>query len=76
MLAIQKVEINQVQAQWGMKKHDNVNVNASRLAHTSGNYSNGANAGAFHLNVNNSTSNSNANIGSHLTFLKLIPILY
>jgi len=51
-------------------------VSASRLAHTSGNYSNGANAGAFHLNVNNSTSNSNTNIGSHLTFLKLIPILF
>ena len=50
------------------KNCDNVNVNASRLAHTSGNYSNGANAGAFHLNVNNSSSNSNTNIGSHLTF--------
>lgn len=49
-------------------KSDNANVNASRLAHTSGNYSDGANAGAFHLNVNNSTSNSNTNIGSHLTF--------
>ena len=48
------------------KNCDNVNVNASRLAHTSGNYSNGANAGAFHLNVNNSTSNSNTNIGSRL----------
>ena len=52
------------------KNCDNVNVNASRLAHTSGNYSNGANAGTFYLNVNNSTSNTNANIGSHLTFLK------
>ena len=49
-------------------KSDNANMNASRLAHTSGNYSNGANAGAFYLNVNNSTSNSNTNIGSHLTF--------
>ena len=48
------------------KNCDNVNVNASRLAHTSGNYSNGANAGTFYLNVNNSTSNTN--IGSHLTF--------
>ena len=50
------------------KNCDNVNVTASRLAHAGGNYSSGASAGAFCLYVNNSTSNSNTNIGSHLTF--------
>ena len=40
-------------------------MNASRLANAGGNWNNGSNAGAFHLNVNNDTSNSNTNIGSH-----------
>ena len=43
-------------------------MNASRLAHTSGNWNNGSNTGAFHLNVNNSTSNANTNIGTHLMY--------
>ena len=44
-------------------------VVASRLAHTGGGYSNGAVAGAFHLAVDYSTSNSAAAIGSRLMFL-------
>jgi len=51
------------------KNCDNGNVNASYLANAGGNWNNGSNTGAFHLNVNNSTSNSNANIGSHLMIL-------
>lgn len=31
-----------------------------------GNWSNGANAGLFYLNVNNAASNSNTNIGGRL----------
>ena len=47
-----------------------MNVSASRVAYASGDYGSGANAGAFCLYVNSSASNTNANIGSHLTFLK------
>ena len=43
-----------------------MNVNASRLANAGGNWNNGSNAGAFHLNVNQSASNTNTNIVSLL----------
>jgi hypothetical protein len=36
------------------------------LAYHGGNWSNGANAGLFNLNVNNAASNSNTNIGGRL----------
>ena len=58
-----------------MNNCDNANVNTSRLAHTSGNWNNGSNTGAFHLNVNNSTSNANTNIGTHLMYFNN-PFLY
>ena len=48
---------------------DNASVNASRLARTGGSYGYGASAGAFYLNVDDSASNSYANIGSRLMFL-------
>ena len=44
-------------------------VNASRLAHASGSYSSGANAGTFSLVVNDSASTATAAIGSRLMFL-------
>ena len=40
-------------------------MNASRFTNAGGNWNNTSNAGTFHLNVNNDTSNANANIGSH-----------
>ena len=43
-----------------------MNVNASRLANAGGNWNNTSNAGAFHLNVNQSASNTNTNIGARL----------
>lgn len=46
---------------------DNGNDNASRFANAGGNWNNTSNAGAFHLNVNNSATNTNTNIGAHLT---------
>jgi hypothetical protein len=36
------------------------------MAYYGGNWSNGANAGLFYLNVNNASSNSNTNIGGRL----------
>lgn len=42
---------------------DNSNLNASYLPNFGGNYSNGANAGVFYLNVTNSATNANANLG-------------
>ena len=50
------------------KKNDNSNLNASCVAKFGGNYSNGDNAGVFNFNVNNTSSNTNANIGGHLLF--------
>ena len=44
-------------------------VNASRLAHAGGNYSDGAYAGAFCLFVNASASITSASFGSRLMFL-------
>ena len=48
---------------------DVANVGASRLAYAGGNYSNGANAGAFFLYVYYSASDSSAIVGSRLMFL-------
>lgn len=48
---------------------DVANVNASRSAHAGGNYGDGANAGAFRLNVTASASGSDASLGSRLMFL-------
>lgn len=48
---------------------DNSNLNAGYVTNFGGNYSNGDNAGVCYLNVNNSASNSNANIGGHVIFL-------
>ena len=50
------------------KKSDNSNLNAGYLPIFGSNYSNGDNAGVCYLNVNNSPSNSNSNIGGHLMF--------
>ena len=44
-------------------------VNASRLAPAGGSYGNGADAGAFYLDVRNSASSANAYVGSRLMFL-------
>ena len=53
------------------KKFDNTNLYTSKVTYGSGNYSNADNAGVFQLNVNNSTSNANANIRGHLLFSNL-----
>ena len=37
------------------------------VAHVGGNFNNGTNTGAFYWNLNNTSSNSNINIGSRLT---------
>jgi hypothetical protein len=47
---------------------DNGNVNASCITNFGGNWNNALNAGVWQLNVNNSSSNTNANIGSHPVF--------
>ena len=44
-------------------------VNASRLAHAGGDYSSGADAGAFCLYVGDSASSVYAIVGSRLMFL-------
>lgn len=36
-----------------------------------GNWNNRSNAGLFYFNGNNSTSNSNSNIGAHMIYKKL-----
>lgn len=47
---------------------DNGNLNSSCVTKFGGNYSNGDNAGVYYLNVNNTASNTNANIGGHEMF--------
>jgi hypothetical protein len=48
---------------WG----DYCNYNASGVVlHAGGNYNQNQNRGLFHLNGNNTASNANANIGSHI----------
>lgn len=46
---------------------DNGNCNAGNVGNFGGNWNNDTNAGAFQLNVNNSLSNANSNIGARLT---------
>ena len=53
------------------KLADNGNLNAEYLPYFSGNWNNSDNAGTFQLHVNNSTSNSNSNIGTHSCFILL-----
>ena len=48
---------------------DNAILSASRVAYFGGNWSYGANAGAFHLLVTNSASNANSLIGSRLMYV-------
>lgn len=48
--------------------HDNSNLNSSCVAKFGSNWNNTTNTGAFQLNVNNTSSNSNANISGHLLF--------
>ena len=56
---------------YNQKKIDYTNLYTSYITYASGNYSNTDNAGVFQLNVNNSASNSNANITAHLKFSML-----
>lgn len=46
---------------------DNANYNASGVVlNVGGNYNQNQNNGAFYLNGNNTASNANTNIGSHI----------
>lgn len=47
---------------------DNSNLYAGKVTKFGSNWNNDTNAGAFQLNVNNASSNSNANITAHLKF--------
>ena len=47
---------------------DYTNLYTSCVAKFGSNWNNTSNAGTFHLNVNNATSNSNTNITAHLLF--------
>ena len=47
---------------------DYTNLYTSCVTYFGSNWNNTSNAGTFHLNVNNATSNSNANITGHLLF--------
>lgn len=51
------------------------NLNTSQVTNFRGNHSNDSNTGTFILHLNNSTSNSNANIATHLN-LCLIAMKY
>jgi len=50
------------------KKADNTNLYTGNCANFSGNWNNGDNAGTFQLNVNNTASNSNSNLGTQQMF--------
>lgn len=50
------------------KKEDYTNLYTSCVTNFSSNWNNASNTGTFHLNVNNTSSNSNANITAHLKF--------
>lgn len=66
----EQLETTALQSPYNQKKFDNTNLYTSKVTYGSGNYSNTDNAGVFQLNVNNSASNSNANISGHLLFSK------
>ena len=53
------------------KQKDYTNLYTSYVTNFGSNWSNSANTGTFHLNVNNTASNSNANITAHLKFSML-----
>lgn len=53
------------------KQKDYAYLYASCVAYFGGYWSDSANTGTFHLNVNNTTSNSNTNIAAHLKFSML-----
>ena len=50
------------------KSIDYTNLNASCVTNFGSNWNNASNAGTFYLQVNNDTSNANANRGTHLMF--------
>lgn len=50
---------------------DYTNLYASCVTKFGSNWSNASNTGTFHLNVNNTSSNANANITTHLKFSDL-----
>ena len=39
-----------------------------RVLHVGGNWNNGGNAGLFYFNANNTSSNTNSNVGARLLF--------
>ncbi len=53
------------------KIEDYTNLYTSCVTYFSSNWNNASNTGTFHLNVNNTASNSNANITAHLKFSML-----
>ena len=70
MFLTEWLETVALQSPYNQKKLDYTNLYTSKVTYASGNYSNTDNAGVFQLNVNNSASNSNANISGHLLFSK------
>lgn len=54
---------------WSIGYTDRSKVNAGYIALVSGSYSNGLNAGAFFLHVNDAPSSSGADVGSRLVYL-------
>lgn len=57
-----------------MNKQCPLYASSSYVANFGGNYGNGLNAGAFYLNVSNTVTNSNANIGTLLAYIKIYDI--
>ena len=52
---------------------DYCNYNSSGVVlHVGGNYNQNQNHGAFYLNGNNSASDTNSNVGSHILLKKLV----
>lgn len=54
------------------KQKDYTNLYTSCVTKFGSNWNNASNTGTFQLNVNNTASNSNANITAHLKFSKVI----
>jgi hypothetical protein len=52
------------------------NLNASNLPNFSGNWTDTSNAGGFQLNLNNSATDTNSYIGSHLMFMIQFYIMF
>ena len=68
MFLTEWLETVALQSPYNQKKLDYTNLYTSKVTYASGNYSNTDNAGVFQLNVNNSASNTNSNISTHLLF--------